>query len=103
MKQYANNFLYTDVRPYEVIRVVSEKTLVVRGMTVEPDPTWTRTYIPGGFCSYTLNNYEQRWIITSDPDGVTLRIRLRKNGEWYGGAGRFILSDRPIYFYDYNF
>jgi hypothetical protein len=34
---YANHYMYSDVEPYEVIRVVSEKTIEIRAMKAERD------------------------------------------------------------------
>ena len=103
MTQFANHYGYSDVNPYEVVRVVSEKTIEVRAMNAEKDPTWTPEWVVGGFAGHCTNQHSQRWIITSDESAPTLRIRLGKHG-WKSADGRkFGLSDEPQRFYDYNF
>ena len=98
--KFANCYGYSDITPYEIVRVISDKTIEVREMNAEIDPTWKPDFVPGGFAGTVTNNESQRWIITSDPTARVLRIRLSKKG-W--GRGRFYLSLVPRYFYDYNF
>lgn len=102
--EYANYHGYSDVYPYEVIRKVSDKTLVIRGMNAEKDPTWKPEFQAGGFAGHCINNGSQRWIITSDETLSTWRIRLHKDGIWRDKNGsKYYLSDKPRCFYDYNF
>lgn len=102
--KYANQHGYSDVTPYEVVRKVSEKTLEIRRMKAERDPTWKPEIVPGGFAGHCTNQESQRWIIESDADASITRIRLGKNGQWKSPhGGRFQLSDTPRRFYDYNF
>ena len=44
---YANHYMYTDVEPYEVVRVVSEKTIEIRAMKAERDESvsWSSTLV----------------------------------------------------------
>ena len=37
---YANKYGYSDVYPYEIVRVISAKTIEVREMDAERDPNW---------------------------------------------------------------
>lgn len=102
--QYANQIGYTDVTPYEVIRVVSEKTIEIREMSAERDESVKMEFVPGGFSANCTNNRDQKWIITSDPVNSTIRIRLSKSKGWKDAYGRqFRLSNTPRKFYDYNF
>ena len=103
MTRYANLIGYSDVSPYEVTRVVSAKTMVIREMDTERDPTWTPESPLSGFDALASNNLSQRWLITSNPNGYTTRIRLRNDGRWYSKMGRHSLSDEPRRFYDYGF
>jgi hypothetical protein len=104
MNKFANHLGYSDINPYEVVRVVSDKTIEVREMDAERDPTWTPEFIPGGFSAHCTNQHSQRWIITSNPENRVVRIRLSKNGFWKSADGRkFHLGDEPVRFYDYNF
>ena len=102
--KYANEVGYTDVYPYEVVRVVSDKTIEIRAMDSELDPTWKPDMIPGGFCAHTTNNHSQRWFYSSNENNPIIRIRLQKNGQWKTKHGnRHVLADNPRRFYDYNF
>jgi len=103
MKKYANMIGWTDVHPFEVTRVVNDKLLEVREMAaVELD--WEKKFFGGGFVGHLSNGEDQRWEITSNTDGLVTRIRLRADGKWYDRNGdRYVMSDEPRRFYDYNF
>lgn len=101
--QYANQYGYSDVTPFEVVRVVSEKCLEVREMDAELAPGERPEIIPGGFAGNCTNQRSLKYVITSNLENRTVRIRLGKQG-WKSADGRkFGLSDKPVYFYDYNF
>ena len=100
---YANLHGYSDIYPYEVVRVVSDKTMEIRAMNAYKDPNWKPEIIPGGFVGHCVNQGEQKWIVESNPTIETIRMRKRKNGYWYSAFGRHVLADGPRYFYDYNF
>lgn len=102
-QNFANRYGYSDVEPFEVIRVVSDKTLEVRLMTATLDPTWKPEMIPGGFAAHCVNQSEQRWIITPNESAPVIRIRKHKDGFFYNHGSKFRLSDKPCRFYDYNF
>jgi len=100
---YANQIGFSDVTPFEVVRKISEKTLEIRAMWSELDPTWKPERIPGGFAGHCVNNSAQRWIITSNATGQIRRIRLGKHG-WRDASGaHYQLSDKPFRHWDYNF
>jgi hypothetical protein len=102
--KFANHIGYTDVNPFEVIRVVSDKTIEVRAMKIDRDPSYTPEFIVGGFSAHCVNDHAQKWIITSDESARVVRIRLSKNKGWQAADGRkFELSDKPVKYYDYNF
>jgi hypothetical protein len=101
--QYANQIGYSDVTPFEVVRAVSDKCLEVREMDAELAPGERPEIIPGGFAGHCTNQRSLRYDITSNPENRIVRIRLGKQG-WKSADGRkFGLSDKPVYFYDYNF
>jgi len=100
---YANFHGYSDVKPFEVIKQVSDKTLDIREMKAERDPSWKMDFVQGGFFGTVVNQSDQKWIITSDPAGRIVRIRLGKRGWKDRHGGRYDLSDTPHKFYDYNF
>lgn len=100
---YANHYGYSDVNPFEVVKVISDKTIEVRAMDSERDTSVEMKFAIGGFSAHCLNQRDQKWFIKSNPENSVIRIRLGKNG-WKDKHGRrFDLSDKPVRFYDYNF
>jgi len=97
---YANQYGYSDVHPFEVVRVISDKTIEVRAMTATKDPSWQPKFHAGGFSAHCSNQSEQRWFYSSNPEAPVKRIRRGKRG-W--AKGTFIIEARPFRFYDYNF
>ena len=100
---YANYLGYSDVNPFEIIRRVSDKTLEIRAMRAERDPSWKPNFIPGGFSGHVDNQRDQRWLIESDSEGAVRRIRLGKYGGKDAHGNRYQISEKPVKFYDYNF
>jgi len=100
--KYANHYGYTDVNPYEVVKVISDKTIEIREMDAEKNPEVKTSFEIGGFCAHSDN--VQDWIITSNPNNPVIRIRLSKKKGWVSKFGeKFGLADKPRKFYDYNF
>jgi len=103
-KPFANRLGYTDVEPFEVVRVISDRTVEVRRMAATLAADWRPEMHAGGFSAHCVNNRDQRWTITSDETAPVLRIRVRKDGDWYAATGeRFRMADAPRKFHDYNF
>ena len=99
---YANHHGYTDIDPYEIVEIISDKTIVVREMDAKPNDDFVMDFTPGGFCGHVSNQPD--WVITSNENNDTFRIRLHKSGVWKSKSGRkFYLSDKPRKYYDYNF
>ena len=104
MKKYANRFGWSDIHPFEVIEVRTPRKVIIRSMNAELAADWKPEVILGGFFGHTVNNDEQRWDITSDPDGHSFPIRLNKRGTWVDKAGnKYGLADEPRRKYDWNF
>jgi len=116
-EKFANHLGYTDINPYEVVKVVSDKCLEIRAMEAEK-VKWDMKIIQGGFSHHVQNQDEQKWNITSNQNNPTIRIRLNKCGQQYDRmtksykpvygwkdkyGNRYKLSNEPIKFYDYNF
>jgi hypothetical protein len=104
MNKFANHYGYSDVNPYEVVKVISDKTIEVREMEAERDDSVKLEFHVGGFSAHCSNQRDQKWFITSNDSNPVVRIRLSKSGVWKDKHGRkFDLSDKPVRFYDYNF
>ena len=102
--KFANYHGWSDIKPVEIVKVISDKTLEVREMKAELDPSFKLDEVAGGFFSHVKNNRDQKWIIKSDPESQVYRIRKSKHGGWKNSWGaRHVLSDKPRKFYDYNF
>jgi hypothetical protein len=101
--KYANHLGYSDVDPYEIVRVISDKTIEIREMKTERNDSVKLDFHVGGFSAHCSNQRDQKWTISSDETAPVIRIRLGKRG-WKCPHGRkFSLSDEPVKFYDYNF
>lgn len=106
--KYANMHGYSDIKAHEIVRSVFSKILEVRAMTAkllngvnsgEPDAL---QFEPGGFFGHTSGI--QRYEYTQDTSARVFRIRLHKDGKWRDAVGRrFVPSDSPREFYDFNF
>lgn len=102
--KFANHYGYSDVTPYEVVRVVSDKTIEVREMDAVRDESVQLEWAPGGFAGHCINQRDQKWFITSNETNPVIRIRLSAKKGWQDKHGRrFGLSEQPVRFYDYNF
>ena len=101
--KYANHIGYSDITPYEVVRVVSNKTIEIREMKCERDESIKLEFHVGGFSAHCSNQSEQEWFITPDEESRVIRIRLGKRGWKDAHGGRYKLADEPVKFYDYNF
>jgi hypothetical protein len=104
MKKFANHYGYSDVNPYEVIKVISDKTIEIREMSAKRDESVKLEFHVGGFSAHCSNQNQQKWFIDTDVSRPVIRIRLSKSGVWKDKHGRkFYLDDKPVRFYDYNF
>lgn len=101
---YLNRHSFTDVDPYEVVRVISETTVEIRAMVATLDPNWKPDFVAGGFCGHVTNNRSQKYTYQSDPNAPILRARRTKSRVWsVRGNKQFFESHQPIKFHDYNF
>ena len=51
--KFANNVMHSDVEPYEIVKVVSAKTLEIRRMqSVRSNPENNLGFVPGGFVGH---------------------------------------------------
>jgi hypothetical protein len=102
-KLYAMHHAYSDVNPYEVLRVVSDNCLEIRAMDHENDPNDMPKFVAGGF-SAICTHFGSR-VITSNPNNRVIRIRRRKKdpNRWVHKGMRFTLDVEPHAYYDHNF
>ena len=100
---YANRRGYSDTTPYEVIRVISDKTIEIREMDYRRDESVELKWDVGGFAGHCVNQRDQKWFISSNTTNPVVRIRKGKDGWKDAHGNHFKLSDKPVRFYDYNF
>ena len=91
-------------KAYEIVKVVSDQTVEIRRMDTEVDDSVKLKWVSGGFAGHCVNQRDQKWFYKSNPDNPVIRIRRRKDGNFYRGYNiRFSLDFKPYHFYDYNF
>ena len=101
--KFANFFGYSDVTPYEIVNVISDKTIEIREMDAERDKKVKLNWEVGGFSGVCTNQDEQKWIISSNTANPVIRARLHKNGKWKSKVGTHHLENKAHKFHDYNF
>ena len=100
---YANESGYSDMYPYEIVKVVSENTIEIRPMDTDRDDSVELKWVSGGFAGHCVNQAQQKWFYKSNPDNSVRRIRRRKDGYFYNHCNRVYLAQEPRKFHDYNF
>ena len=100
---YANESGYSDMYPYEIVKVVSENTIEIRPMDTERDDSVELKWVSGGFAGHCVNQGQQKWFYKSNPNNSVRRIRRRKDGYFYNHCNRVYLEQEPRKFHDYNF
>jgi hypothetical protein len=101
---HVSQYGYSDVHAYEIIKVISDKTIEVRAMTAKHDISHLKQYA-GGFSGHVENQRNQKVTYESDSSAPVVRIRKKKNNpeSWTSNGQRFGLTEAPYAFYDYNF
>ena len=101
---HVSHYGYSDVDAYEIVKVISDKTIEVRKMDTEHDISHLEQYA-GGFCGHVEDQRNQKVTYASNPNAKVIRIRRKKNNpeQWCNGTLRFGLTEKPYAFYDYNF
>ena len=102
---FANKLGYTDVYPFEIIKVNTARKLTVREMDAELDKDFKCETVIGGFAGHTTNNHAQSYAYSSNEKNEVREIRYSvKNKIWTDKYGnRYSLAAAPYKFYDYNF
>ena len=101
IRKYANLQMWSDVEPYEVVRIVSDKCVEIRPMQTK-QIVFPKQFFVGGFSAHCADNYNQSYEYFSDETAPTMKIRKGKNG-WKSGSLKFRMQDAPVKHYDYNF
>ena len=105
IKKYANQSGYTDVYPYEVVRIVSPICVEVRAMATK-QIKFPKDFTPGGFVGHFHDNRSGLdYEYFSNEEAPIFKIRWSNaNRQWQKGKYmRFTMSDKPYKFHDYNF
>ena len=102
IRKYCNLIMYSDVEPYEVVKVISDKTVEIRPM-IATQVEFPQTFIKGGFAGHCVDNHNQKWEFKSNESAPVIRVRKTKRNGWRHGSMKFQMSDHPCKFYDYNF
>lgn len=109
VEKFANQIGYSDVKPFEIIKVISDGCVEVRAMEAKrANPDADMGFCPGGFVGNFAAQDKQEWDIQPDAAGYVVRIRkskaARKAGQWFDkNGGRYVVGAAPRKFYDYNF
>lgn len=86
---YANQKLFSDTYPFEIVRKISDKTIEVREMKA--------VLIEGDYDN-------QSWKYNSKENNPIIKLRLRKKGGWKDKRGiRYNLDVEPMRYHDYSF
>ena len=102
--KFANKCGWTDKTPYEIVRVVSDKTLEIREMDFEMVENFKPEFVQGGFVGHCVNQNKQEYTYTSNESYPVIRIRLNKKGQWRDKyRDSYQLANKPVRFYDFNF
>ena len=97
---------WTDRNPFEIIRVISNKTIEIREMKTTLSNNWKPIFERGGFGGHCVNAKDQEWDIEPLPNMPIFRIRRssKRGKPWRDKYGlQYSLSEYPYKYYDYNF
>lgn len=100
---FANMHGYSDVEPYEIVRVISEKTIEIRRLNAKLSNGWKPEILPGGFAGHCTNQHSQTYDYGHDEAAPIIRARLRKDGKYHSAYGQHRIAEAPRKFHDYNF
>ena len=101
---HVSEYCYTDVHAFEIVKVISDKTIEVRQMATKHDISHLTQHV-GGFSAHTENQRNQKVTYASELNNPVIRIRRKKNNpeSWTSNGSKFGLTQEPYAFYDYNF
>jgi len=100
---HVSEYGYSDVRAYEIIKVVSDKTLEIRELATQFDISHLEQ-VAGGYMGHVVNQRAQKVTYETNTENPIIRIRKKKNSDdWTYKGSRFGLQENPYAFYDFNF
>jgi len=101
---HATEHMYSDKRAWEIVRVVSRKTIEIRRVDSDHHIGDCKQ-VSGGFFGHVVDQHNQKVTYTSNPDNEVIRIRRCKgsNSQWTHKGVRFTLQTEPYAFHDFNF
>lgn len=100
---YVTRIGYSDRYPFEIVKIVSDKTIEVREMDAKLINGDDLNFQIGGFAAHCSNQHSQEYAYSSNEKNPIIRIRLCRDGYWKHKGEKFLLSEKPYKFYDYNF
>ena len=101
--RFAIHYGYSDINPFEILRVISKQTIEIREMNATLSNHWEPIFEASGYC---VNAKDQEWNIEPNPTGEIFRIRRssKRGRPWRDKYGlQYSLSHKPRKYYDYNF
>jgi len=108
-QKFANQFMHSDITPYEVLEEKTPDHIVVRRMdarlTPESKARLDDSFVPGGFLGH-FDNSVQKYEFFQNEENHPFSIRRHKDGNFYmAGTNHspFVVQSRPQRYYDYNF
>jgi len=109
--QHVTEFHYTDRDAWEVIEVISPRRIKIRELDAEITKK-PKEFIPGGFSGHYVDNHDQEYKLTSNPNNKIKILSWRSKAQrWcevgqqtrYSKFGLHQKGEQAEKFYDYNF
>ena len=94
--------LWSDRHACTIVKVTKSFVCVQRDKAVLSGD-WKPNIIPGGFAGHCVNQHEQQWTCTPDPNGEIIKFAWSAKYQRYGQPGNARLIAGRQEFYDYNF
>jgi hypothetical protein len=94
---------WSDADTFTVLEI-NKRFVLAQADSRKLDPSFKPHFVPGGFAGHCTNNYEQKWVIESNPKGAINKFSVGRDGTLRTKGNRkpnVILGAHP--FYDYNF
>ena len=68
---HVSEYCYSDVHAYEIVKVISDKTIEIRQMATKHDISHLNQYA-GGFSAHTENQHNQKVTYASEPNNPVI-------------------------------